>query len=105
MAAGASRGTRPPDPSDLPDPPDLRAPRDHGASPRQLPVLDAVRLVRGAAKTALAVGLVVLVVSFEPHHLAVAFEREHVRRDAIEKPPVVADHDGTAREAQERFFE
>src|SRR5574338_1428961 len=62
--------------------------------PRQLPVLDPVRLVGFGAEAALAVGFVVLVVTLEPHDLTVAFEGEHVRRDAIEEPPVVADDDG-----------
>src|SRR5688500_9010480 len=49
----------------------------------QLAVLDAVRLIGGGAEAALAIGLVVLVVAFEPLHAAVAFKREHVRGNAI----------------------
>ena len=64
-----------------------------------------MRLVGGGAEAALAVGLVVLIVPLEPHHLAVAFEREHVRRDAIEEPAIVADDDGAAGEVQQRLFE
>src|SRR5688572_25025715 len=59
--------------------------------PCQLAVLDAVRLIGGRAEAALPIGLVVLVVALEPLHPAVAFERQHVRRNAIEKPPIVRD--------------
>src|SRR5882724_6829037 len=44
---------------------------------RQFAVLDPVRLIGGGAEAALAVGLVVLIVPFEPDHLAVALEGEH----------------------------
>src|SRR5438477_5274613 len=42
--------------------------------------------------------LPILIVALEPHDLAVAFEREHVRGDSIEEPAVVADDDGTRSE-------
>ena len=51
------------------------------------------------------IGFVVLVVPLEPHHPAVTLEGEHVRGDAIEEPPIVADDDGTACVVEERFFE
>ena len=73
--------------------------------PRQLPVLDPVRLIGFGAEPALAIGFVVLVVALEPHHLAVAFERQDVRRDAVEEPAIVADDDGAAGERQQRLFE
>src|SRR6185312_10273238 len=57
----------------------------------QAAVLDAVRLVRVRALPPLQVFDVFLVVPFVPHHLAVALEREHVRRDAVEEPAVVRD--------------
>src|SRR5262249_42014379 len=79
--------------------------RRGGPSARQLPVLDAVGLVGVGAEAALAVGLVVLVVALEPDDLAVALEREHVRRDAVEEPAVVADHDRAAREAEKSLLE
>src|SRR6187399_1369927 len=66
------------------------------ALPRQLPILDAMRLIGFGAQAALAIGLVVLVVALEPHDLAVPFEREHVRSNTIEEPPIVADDDGAA---------
>src|SRR5688572_20098122 len=68
-------------------------------------VLDAVRLVRVGAEAALAVGFVVLEVAFEPLDVRVAFESEDVRRDAIEEPAIVADHDGAARELFEAVLE
>src|SRR6476661_7921719 len=64
-----------------------------------------MRLIGVGAETTMPVGFVVLVVAFEPHDLAVAFEREHVRGDAIEKPAIVADDDGAAGKRQQRFLE
>jgi hypothetical protein len=48
---------------------------------------------------------VVLVVALEPDHLAVALEGQDVRRDAVEEPAVVGDHDGAAGEVQQRLLE
>src|SRR5438105_1608164 len=59
-------------------------------------VADAVRLIGGGAQAALAVGLVVL---------AVALEGEHVRRDAVEEPAIVADDDDAAREREQAVLE
>src|ERR1035437_6889094 len=72
---------------------------------RKLAVLDPVRAVGLGAEALVAVGLVVLVVALVPDDLAVALEREHVRRDAVEEPAVVADDDGAAAEREERLFE
>src|SRR5688500_692229 len=73
--------------------------------PRQLPELDAVRLIRVRAEPPLAIGFVVLVIALEPDDLAVALEREDVRGDAVEEPAVVADHDGAAGKRQQPLFE
>ena len=51
------------------------------------------------------IDFVVLVVPLEPLHVAVPLEGEHVRRDAIEEPAIVADHHRAARVVQQRFFE
>ena len=83
----------------------LRAGQLTRGSARQLSILDPVRLVGLGAEPAVAIRLVVLVVALEPHHLAVAFERQHVRRDAVEEPAVVADHHRAAGERQQRLFE
>ena len=56
-----------------------------------------MRLIGGGAEPSVAVCFVVLVISLEPHHLAVALERQHVRRNAVEEPPIVADDDHTPR--------
>ena len=54
--------------------------------PRQLPVLDPVRLVDRHALPPLVVGGVLLVVPLEPRHLGVALEREDVgRHNAVDK--------------------
>src|SRR5918993_3647160 len=71
----------------------------------ELPVLDSVRLVRLCPEAPLPIGFVVLVVALEPHHLAVPFEGEHVRRDAVEEPAIVADHDGAAGEREQRLLQ
>ena len=49
--------------------------------------------------------LVGLEVALEPAHLRVALEREHVRGDAVQKPPVVRHHDGTARKREQRLLQ
>ena len=64
-----------------------------------------MRLVGFDAQPAVPVGFVVLIVAFEPDHTAVAFERKHVRGDAIEEPAIVADDDGAAGEGQQGLFE
>ena len=64
-----------------------------------------MRLIGRGAQAPLPVGLVVLVVALEPDHLAVALEREHVRRDAVEEPAIVADDDRAAGEVEQRLFE
>src|SRR5262249_3351124 len=71
----------------------------------QLPILDAMRMLRLGTQTPLAVRFVILVVPLEPDDLAVALEREHVRRDAIEEPAVVADDDRAAGEVEQRLLE
>ena len=43
--------------------------------------------------------------SLEPNDLAVALEREDVRRDSVEEPAIVADHDGTAGEVEQSLLE
>src|SRR6478672_4211309 len=72
---------------------------------RQLSIFYPVGLIRRGTEPPLPVRLVVLVVAFEPDDLAVALECQHVRRDAIEEPAVVADHDGAAAEVEQRLLE
>src|SRR5690554_233959 len=57
------------------------------------------------AQTALLVDLVLLIVAVKEHHFRVALESQDVRRDAIQEPPVVADHHDTARELEQGVFE
>src|SRR5262245_65759394 len=76
-----------------------------GLSAGEWLVADAVGLLGGGAETLLPISLVVLVVAFEPHDPALALEGEHVGRDAIEEPAVVADDDRAAREGQEGVLE
>jgi hypothetical protein len=65
----------------------------------------AVRLVGVDAEALVAIRLVVAEVPLPPPGLGVPFEGEHVGGDAIEEPPVVADHDGTTGEGQQRVLE
>src|SRR5215475_13381982 len=65
-------------------------------SPRQLLVLHAVRNDAVLAEPAHLVLFIVLEIAFEPFDMAVAFKSEHVGRDAVEEPAVVADDDGAA---------
>src|SRR5260221_6375137 len=67
--------------------------------------LDAVWPIRCGTKALSAVCLVRLVVALEPFDVAVAFEGEHVRRDPIEKPAIVADDHGAAGKVGEGGFE
>src|SRR5581483_8571827 len=78
--------------------------RESGGA-RQRLVADAVGLVGLRAETLVTVRLVVAEVALEPHDLRVPLEREHVRRDAVEEPAVVADDDRAARELEERVLE
>ena len=45
------------------------------------------------------------VVPLEPHHLGVPLEREDVRRDAVEEPPIVRDDHRASREIDQRFLQ
>src|SRR5687768_16626583 len=56
---------------------------------RKLAVLDAVGDFGCGTEARFAIGFVVGIVAFKPRYFAVAFEREHVRRDAVQKPAIV----------------
>src|SRR5690348_6721027 len=75
------------------------------SGPREAFVLDTVGLVRIDAEAPLLVRLVILVVALEPFDMAFAFEGEHVRRHAIQKPAIMADDHGAAGKILERRFE
>ena len=78
--------------------------RVHYAAHERL-VLDPVRLERLGASGLLDPLRVLLVAALEPRHLAVALEREDVRRDPVEEPAIMADHDRAAREVEQRLLE
>src|SRR5689334_18002009 len=87
------------------DPRDVaRNRRDDPLSPRKLLILQPVRNDRVRAQPAHLVGFVILEVALEPLDMAVALEGEDVRRDAIEKPAVVADDHGASGEILQRLF-
>src|SRR5262245_30683724 len=75
------------------------------ALPCQFAVLDAMRSIGFGTEPSVAIRLIVLIITLEPDHPAIAFECEHVSSDAIEEPPVVADDYRTAGVIEKRLFE
>src|SRR4051812_32307886 len=73
-------------------------PRAVSLCPDELLVRDPMRLVGIRTLAPLQVLDVRLVIPLVPDHLAVPLEGEDVRRDAIEEPAIVGDHDSTAGE-------
>src|SRR5437899_2362221 len=71
---------------------------------RQLPILDPMRPLRGRAKPNLSIGFVFRIVAIKPDSLTVAFEREDVGRDPVEKPTVVRDYHRATSEALQSLF-
>ncbi len=71
----------------------------------QLLVLKPVRLIRRHAQAFAALVVVGLEIPFAPVDVAVPFERQNVRRQAVEEPAVVAHHHGAADEVGHRFFQ
>jgi len=64
-----------------------------------------MRLIRIGALSAPQVRIVLLEVPLEPHRLRIPFEGQNVRRNSIEKPPVMRNDDRTPREINKRFLE
>src|SRR3990172_12488846 len=73
--------------------------------PRQMPVLNAVGLVRGGAKAELSVGLILGVIPIEPDHFAFPLEGQDMCCDAVEEPTVMADDNGATRKILQSLFE
>src|SRR5215207_1272608 len=71
----------------------------------ELAVRGAVRAGGLDAEPLDLVLLVVLEVALEPEPLRLALVGEDVRRHPVEEPAVVADHDGAARELQQRAIQ
>ena len=65
------------------------------ALPGEWLVFDSVRLVCLRSEFLLAECLVLGEIPFEPAHLAITLERQHVRSDAIQEPTIVGDDHGT----------
>src|SRR5881394_987648 len=70
---------------------------------RQLAIRDPMRPLRFNPQPLSSIYFVLGIVAIEKHDLRIAFERKDVRRDTIEKPAVVADHDGASGEVFQRF--
>ena len=87
----------------------VRSPRigdreiDHG--PDEWLVRDAVWLECLGATRLGDPGGVLAPRALEPRHLRVALEGEDVRRDPVEEPAIVGDHDGAAGEVEQRVLE
>ena len=65
---------------------------------RQMPVLNSMRLVRGGSETCFSIGFIFRVIPIEPDHFTVALKGEYMCSDTVEKPSIMADDHGTARE-------
>src|SRR6476661_1077214 len=78
--------------------------REEFQSSRQLSVLDSMRCFRRNAQALFPIGLVIGVVTFKPKHLTIAFKRENVRSNPIEKPAIVRDNNCAACEVLQCFL-
>lgn len=63
-----------------------------------------MRLVGVMAEATFAVGFVFAVIAVKIFDMAVALERQNVRRDTVQEPAIVRDNNGTAAEILERFL-
>src|SRR5450759_2144322 len=84
---------------------DRRSVPGHRCSGSEALVPDAVGLIGRGAKFPVAVFLVLGEVALEPANHAVALEGQHVGRDPVQEPAVVADHHGASREGLEAGLE
>jgi len=73
--------------------------------PRELAVPDPVWLISVFAQPLLPIRFVLTIVSFIPHHFAVAFKGQNVRGDSIQEPAVVAADHSAAGEILQAFFQ
>src|SRR5207244_7157890 len=79
--------------------------RNEACLPRELLIANPVRAIRFLAEPLPPVGLVLAIIAFKPHDLAVSFERQDVGRDAVQKPAVVAAHHAATAEPLEPFLQ
>src|SRR5207245_915547 len=73
--------------------------------PRELSIANPVRTIRFLAEPLPPVGLVLAVIAFEPHDLAVPFKRQDMGRDAVQEPAVVAARHTATAEPLEPFLQ
>src|SRR3984893_8293429 len=83
----------------------LRALYDESRLPRKLPIFQPVRDDTVDSEAALLVFLVSGEIALEQFDMAVAFEGEHMRGNAIQKEAIVRDDDRAAREIHQGLFE
>ena len=74
-------------------------------SPRDRPVFDPMRLRPHPPQPPPLVLFIRLEVPLEPLHVAVALERQDVRRQPVQKPPIVADDHRAAGELDQRILQ
>ncbi len=63
-----------------------------------------MRLIGVVTEAAFAVGLVLAVIAVKVLDMTVAFERENMRGDTVEKPAVMRNYDRAAGKIFERLF-
>ena len=63
-----------------------------------------MRLVGVVAEAAFAVGFVFTVIAIKIFDMAVTLKRQNMSRDAVEKPAIMANYDGTAGKVFECFL-
>jgi len=68
-------------------------------------VTHSMRLSSSFAQTLLAIRFILGVVAFEEDRLRIVFVRQDVRGYTVKEPPIVRDHNGSAREVQQRFLQ
>src|SRR5580700_3336079 len=68
-------------------------------------VADSVGLTGILAFALFVILDIFLIVSLEPNDFRVAFERQYMGRDSIEKPSIMRDDDGAPGKGHQRIFQ
>ncbi len=70
-----------------------------------MPVLDAMRLIGRSSQAGLPVGFILGIVAVKKKTLTFPFKGQNVGNDSIQKPAVMADHQGAAAKILQGFFQ
>jgi len=68
-------------------------------------ILDAMGLAGGGTESQFSVRFVFRIISVEPDDLTLPFKGEDVRRNAVEEPAIMADHQGAAGKIFQGFLQ